>query len=375
MSATAAKASIEATVEVFHGESVLKRPRDRELTFGAAERLLVHELTSRRIAGYYRLIPIMATKGSSARKGVHVSMLDGHRVRISIQPGKNDTAWVYWLEQVPRGPIDHVFAAFSHRQEEDLPGEVETDQPAAPAVETVVVAAEVAPEQPKLTAQEMLSDLALLAVALRPVFTTPHDSATMEDVIDILSDEIPCERELARQVVQGLINRSHLKECSGTGRIMLRSERFLEVFVGFGIHAKEPPKTPPVPAPPAPARLPVRRGDVVTPIRPAPVKRTESKPAANDVAVPKSSTLGTNIEELERMAAAYQEAQASIRKETPARAALVSRREALEEQMREIDRRMRDMDAARERFFHIVLDDRYSSAANRLQQIRSILGA
>lgn len=376
MSATAAKASCEATVEVVNGESVIKRPRDRELVFGAAERLLVHELTSRRIGGCFRLFPLQATKGSSARKGVHVSLIDGQRIRLSIQPGKNDTAWVYWMEQAPRAPIDHIFTALSpkspHPAEKVEVLEMATELPeqqVQPIVESV-------PETPpRLTAQEMLSDLALLAVALRPVFTAPQASAMLEDVIETLADEIPCERELARQVVQGLINRGHLKECQANGRIMLRSDRFREVFVGFGIHVKEAPKEPSAPVAPSPPQPTPRKGDVVATIRPAPAKTAKPKPAANDAIVQKPSGLGTNIEELERMASAYQEAQASIRKDTPARAALVSRREALEEQVREIDRQLREMDDARERFFHIVLDDRYSSAANRLQQIRSILGA
>ena len=364
------------SVAVANQHRHIQSSRDRNRIFGGAVRLL-HELFEKKgIAGEYRLMAIAAVQGSSARKGVHFSHAEEGtgRIKLTIQPGSNDTGWAYWLLP-PRG--ESPTALFERLTEtDDLPQRPQAAESTESNVVVLPVPTAEEPAQPKTdSVHDFLEDMERIPLALLELFPMCTSMPLRRDLVEELQAHFGWEESDAQQAVQGLINRGCLKETvlRDEARLQVKSDALCTQLTALGGHKKQAPVASATSSPPKPAQPAPRTRAPEASARPLPAAGAPA-PKASAAAQKPEFDRAEALANLARKAQMFAEAQKAITSADPAMTALKERRQRLTTELAQVDADMAALEDGKASAIAVLADPTYSQAAVRMGQIDSLIG-
>lgn len=343
--------------------------------------------------GNFKLIPIMQVPGSSAKREqkVRVTRIDGDNAIIFIaQLGSNNTAWECRLvlpsdvnpSQLQRKVTDGLAAR----------NERKSSKP-EPVPPPVIVQEEPAAEEPaqKICVSAFVDDTALVALTLYDLFPKRHSHAKVTDFLDLIAAECGWQEEQAVQALTALTARKHVKVLGHGGGVKqicildgelckqlitlgaLREEESTstqQTTSGLSVSAKVRLRTEADKAyVGAPFRVPGVLGDT-RPVKPA-ARLVETPAIAPPVLAP-SGTL-SQLDELERKAKAFKDAQKNLQRSEPARTALAERRDRARQELSAVEEAQAKLDAECADALRVVSNPEYSAAAAKIDKIRAIM--
>ncbi|HEY0010365.1 MAG TPA: hypothetical protein VGB97_00425 [Candidatus Paceibacterota bacterium] len=376
------------TVVICNQGHHIHTPRHQRRVFGESEKRLKKALAAKGFRrGSFRLIPVKATPGSSSRQGIKFASADeeNRRISMTIQPGSCDTAWQYWLEPPREVSIRSLFEAFtsSGRVEEERPlapealeqpelqPEPQLEQGAEDQAPEPAIVEPAPPPVPVASPTSFATDLPFVALTFDTCFRKPDSRPAPEDLIAVLMDEMGWDEKLAAQGYQCLVNRGHLKVHGVTGneRVLIGSDELRAAFREIGIHQETRESSAQATVS---AILPVPTSRAVRPFRAS--NEPSVPPVAQPKPAPAPASIFATLAEMEERALTYEKARGELVQCVPAQTALIERIErarleldTAQHALSELEQRM----AAQQK---IVSDPAYSEAADKLSQIKAIIG-
>ncbi len=365
-------------------------------TFGDASRYIVEALEETDMTeGHLKLIPIQQYHGSSAKRQqvVTITRLDGdNALRCIIQLGSNNSAWEYRLVL----PVNARPDQFRLRLEDGLEKKRGQARKPEPVLVKAVAASALVQDEPEqkpepLSVTTFVNDLDRVALTIFSLFPLRHTHAPVGHFIDALRDACDWSEADAGLAISALGGKKYIRVLGHMDKTVCILESPLsELLCSLGA-LKEQDRIcveSPAPVPSEKARI---RADVheaylggpvpevmVDKVR-APARLVEpprtvpsaQKVSATPVAVP-SGTF-PKLDELQRKAAAFAEAQENLRRSEPARNALAERHERVRQELAAVETEKRKLEEGCAEALRIVSNPEYSEAAHKIQKILAIM--
>lgn len=342
--------------------------------------------------GNFKLIPIKQAHGSPVKREqkLRVTRVDGENALIFIaQLGSNNSAWDCRLvlppgvnpSQLQRKMTDGLMA-----RNERKPSKVEPPLP-------VIVQEEPAPTDTVVqatTVSAFVDDISLVALTIYDLFPKRHSHAKVSDFLDLIASEFQWQQDQAVQSLTALTARKHVKVL-GHGalkQVCILDGELCKQLVTLGALREEDAlsvaQTPSAVSVSAKARLrseadkayvgaPFRVPGVLGDTRPVKPPARLVETAA--VVPPAPATSGTlsQLDELERKAKAFKDAQMNLQRSEPARTALAERRDRARQELSAVEEAQAKLDGECADALRVVSNPEYSTAAAKIDKIRAIM--